>query len=87
MWSGHVGRPDDQRDSLIYTNRVSEEQLAQLDDLSVCPSLFQRLIEKRSDVRITVVDGVCHAVELIALDDGTNAATSGETTWLTSAIE
>jgi glutathione synthase/RimK-type ligase-like ATP-grasp enzyme len=66
MAGGHVERPEGERDSLVYTNRVGAEQLADLSDLRACPTLFQRLVEKRCDVRITVVDGDLHAVELTA---------------------
>jgi len=66
MGSGYVERPEGQRDSLVYTNRVEPSHLADLDDLAGCPTLFQRCIEKRSDVRITVVDGDLHPAELLA---------------------
>lgn len=66
MAGGHVERPEGQRDSLVYTNRVPEEHLADLDDLRVCPTLFQQCLDKQSDVRITLVDGDVHAVELTA---------------------
>ena len=52
--------------SLVYTNAVSTEHLASLDDLASCPTLFQQLIDKSADVRVTVVDQVIHAVELTA---------------------
>ena len=36
------------------------------NDLRACPTLFQEYIEKRCDVRITVVDGDIHSTELYA---------------------
>jgi glutathione synthase/RimK-type ligase-like ATP-grasp enzyme len=39
-----------------------------LDDLRACPTLFQEYIDKRSDVRITVVDSHFCAAELLAAD-------------------
>jgi glutathione synthase/RimK-type ligase-like ATP-grasp enzyme len=70
--TGYVERPDDQDDSLIYTNRVSSDQLLTLEGLSVCPTLFQQFVRKYCDVRITVVDEEVHAVSLFARDnDGT----------------
>jgi glutathione synthase/RimK-type ligase-like ATP-grasp enzyme len=66
MATGYVERPNDERDSLVYTNTVPRECLADLEDLSACPTLFQERIDKASDVRITVVDADMHAVELIA---------------------
>ncbi len=66
----YIERPDGDSDSLIYTNPVSESDLHDLTDLVNCPTLFQRAIQKQSDVRITVVDTEFHAIELIAKDDG-----------------
>ena len=42
--------------------------LEDLEDMAVCPTLFQQFIQKRTDVRITVVDSDVHAVELLAGD-------------------
>jgi hypothetical protein len=64
MARGNVERPEGQRDSLIYTNLVMRDHLDNLDDLPSCPTLFQQYIEKRCDVRITVVDQHIHAVAL-----------------------
>ncbi len=69
MAVGYVTREDNQNDSLIFTNRVSHEDLHDLADLKVCPTLFQEFITKARDIRITVVDNACHAVELIAHDE------------------
>jgi len=66
--SGYVERSANEKDSLIYTNPVSEEHLENLADLAACPTLFQQRVDKRSDVRITVVDSDIHAVELLAGD-------------------
>lgn len=65
MASGYIERPSEDADSLIYTNPVQLTDLDDLTDLASCPTLFQRFIDKTSDVRITVVDNACHAVELI----------------------
>jgi glutathione synthase/RimK-type ligase-like ATP-grasp enzyme len=67
MSTGYVERKQD-RDSLIYTNPVTESQLDDLSTLPLCPTLFQERIEKRSDIRITIVDQELHAVELKAAD-------------------
>ncbi len=66
MAGGHVERPEGEMDTLIYTNQVRADQLEKLDDLSSCPTLFQQMIEKTCDVRITVVGEDVHAVELTA---------------------
>jgi glutathione synthase/RimK-type ligase-like ATP-grasp enzyme len=72
MARGYVERPEDQTDTLIYTNRVLEDELDNLNDLQACPTLFQEYIDKHCDVRITVVDSCLCAVELLATDrDGT----------------
>jgi hypothetical protein len=63
---GQVERPGE-CSTLIYTNEVSAAELESLDDLACCPTLFQQLIDKRADIRVTVVDQEVHAVELTAL--------------------
>jgi hypothetical protein len=63
---GYVERSDGDCDSLIYTSRVMEHDLAQLSDLPACPTLLQQFIRKSADVRVTVVDHDVHAVELKA---------------------
>jgi glutathione synthase/RimK-type ligase-like ATP-grasp enzyme len=70
--TGYVERQGKERDSLIYTNIVRGEELLNLDDLRVCPTLFQEFIEKAYDVRITVLDNHITAVSLKAQEtDGT----------------
>ena len=69
--SGYVERPPDQDDSLIFTNTVTPADMANLDDLAACPTLFQQMIPKVADVRITVIDGEYHAVQIQALDEAT----------------
>jgi hypothetical protein len=66
--NGYIERKGDECDSLIYTNQVTEKDFDKLDDLKVCPALFQQYILKQSDVRITVVDSDIHAVKLCAAD-------------------
>lgn len=68
--SGYVERPEGQSDTLIYTNEVAGSHLDDLADLQACPTLFQQRIDKSCDVRITVVDGEIHAVDLIAAEEG-----------------
>jgi glutathione synthase/RimK-type ligase-like ATP-grasp enzyme len=66
---GYVERAAKEPDTLIYTNVVPPDHLFNLDDLAACPTLFQELIDKKCDVRITAVEGDLHAVELLAKDD------------------
>lgn len=69
MSTGYVERPGEESDTLIYTNRVHESQLDDLADLANCPTFFQQFIQKKSDVRITVVDREINAVEMLATDE------------------
>ena len=64
--SGYVERRNNELDSLIYTNQIKQQDLENLDDLSVCPTLFQEFVDKDYDVRITVVDSQLTAVKLVA---------------------
>lgn len=68
MASGQVRRESENADSLIYTNPIREADLSDLTDLRACPTFFQHLIPKVSDIRITIVDSDFHAVELLAAD-------------------
>ncbi len=70
--SGYIERAAPDTDSLIYTNRILPGHLEDLSDLKVCPTFFQEFIDKKQDVRITIVDNDCHAVALVACEpDGT----------------
>ena len=66
MATGYVERPEGAKDSQIYTNFINLSHLDNLDDLINCPTLFQEYVEKRYDVRITVVDERIHPVRLTA---------------------
>lgn len=66
--TGLIEEPDTGTVSLIYTSRVRESDLQYLQDLNVCPTLFQKELDKEFDVRITVVDKSIHAVKLRAVD-------------------
>ena len=68
MSTGYVERSGHD-DSLIYTNRVTIEEMDDASDLGSCPTLFQQYVDKQADIRITVVDHQVHAVELHAADD------------------
>jgi hypothetical protein len=68
---GYVERPQDQDDSIIYTNAVRSADMVDLGELPVCPTLFQRMIPKAADIRITMLDGESHAVQIQAVDQAT----------------
>lgn len=43
------------REQVVFTNPVTEEDLADLDGLSLCPMTFQERLEKACELRVTVV--------------------------------
>lgn len=51
--SGHVTQGGE--DFSIYTSRVLEQHLAQVDSARLSPAIYQELIPKKFDVRVTVV--------------------------------
>jgi glutathione synthase/RimK-type ligase-like ATP-grasp enzyme len=67
--SGYIERKGEQSDSLIYTNQVRANHLDNLEELSVCPTLFQQFIHKHCDIRITILDGHAHPVALFATEE------------------
>jgi hypothetical protein len=44
-----------QEEHVVFTNEVSEQHLQELDDLRYCPMTFQQKIEKKLELRITIV--------------------------------
>jgi glutathione synthase/RimK-type ligase-like ATP-grasp enzyme len=67
MARGYIERVGS-NDTVMYTSRLTPAHLADLDDLAACPTLFQELVDKACDVRVTYVDGTFHAVALSARD-------------------
>ena len=61
---GQVGENGGGDFSLIYTNLVDRRDLEAAESLGNCPTLFQQYIDKMADVRVTVLDGIVHAVAL-----------------------
>lgn len=69
LLSGYIERDQPESDTLIYTSRVRDEHLRDVDAvLPKCPTLFQKLVHKAIDVRVTVVDNDFHIVGLVARD-------------------
>lgn len=60
----------------VYTSRVSEEDLADLDGLRLCPMTFQENIEKEYELRIAYVGGQCFAGKI-----DTTQTERGQTDW------
>lgn len=54
IYVGHLQRGDEI--FYIFTSVVSESDLTEIDSVSHCPSIFQELIAKEFDVRVTVVE-------------------------------
>ena len=53
---GYLERDDPVQDTIIYTNRVTEEAFSDIALVKNCPTLFQREVCKQMDVRICVID-------------------------------
>ncbi|HEX3761079.1 MAG TPA: hypothetical protein VHW23_20430 [Kofleriaceae bacterium] len=47
--------PARDEDAVMFTTAMTEDDLAQLDGLELCPMIFQQRIETARDVRVTVV--------------------------------
>lgn len=65
MSAGRVRRPSEQQDSLIYTNEVPARYIEDSrTSLNTCPTMFQELVQKQADIRITYVDGCFISVSM-----------------------
>lgn len=53
----------------IYTSRVEEDHLRHDRDIELAPVIYQRLIPKRCDVRVTIVGEQLFAAEIHSQDD------------------
>lgn len=70
--SGYVERSDEEDGGLIYTNLVALQDIDNASEIASCPTLFQSYVDKRFDVRITILDGAIHAVAMTAIDSKGN---------------
>lgn len=55
---------EDGVENVVFTNVIKEENLEELDSLMYCPMQFQRKIEKKKELRITVVGHDIYAFEV-----------------------
>ncbi|AKK71461.1 hypothetical protein OK18_01330 [Chryseobacterium gallinarum] len=55
---------EDGVESVVFTNVVSENKLEELDTLLYCPMQFQKMIEKKKELRITIVGRDVYAFEI-----------------------
>ena len=68
---GYLEREPAEADTQIFTNQVLQCHLENLDNtLPLCPTLFQRMVEKQLDVRIAVVDRQITVIGLKAGEHG-----------------
>ncbi|MBV8325732.1 MvdC/MvdD family ATP grasp protein [Chryseobacterium sp.] len=51
-------------ENVVFTNVVREDKLEELDSLLYCPMQFQRMIEKKRELRVTVVGRDIYAFEI-----------------------
>lgn len=64
MRYGYVVRDHESDVGLIYTNKLNHKHIEQLETVQYAPSLFQKYIPKRVELRVTVIGDVIFAVEL-----------------------
>ena len=64
--SGYVRNPEGNR--AIFTSAVSQDDVSQLDGLSMAPVTFQEMVKKVSDIRVTVVGEDVFAAEIMSQD-------------------
>jgi hypothetical protein len=50
--------------SMVLTTKITKEHLEKLDSLRLSPGMFQELLTKHSDVRVTIIDGEVFVVEM-----------------------
>jgi len=62
--SGYVTSPEGNR--AIFTSAIRPEDLKELDGLAYAPVVFQELVDKVSDIRVTVVAGEVFAAEILS---------------------
>ncbi|WP_326982768.1 MvdD family ATP-grasp ribosomal peptide maturase [Chryseobacterium sp. MYb264] len=55
---------EDGVENVVFTNVVSEDKLEELDSLLYCPMQFQKMIEKKKELRVTVVGRDVYAFEI-----------------------
>jgi len=70
--SGFIERASPEHDTVIYTREFKKEHRQYLKEIRFCPVLFQEMIPKVIDVRVTMLDGIIVATGIRASEsDGT----------------
>ena len=67
--TGFIERADPKRDTVIYTSQFTDRHLSILGEIECCPVLFQEMIKKVIDVRVTILDGVAAATGMRAIEN------------------
>ncbi len=68
--SGYVASPKGNR--AIFTSALCPEDLEELEGLALAPVLFQELIDKTSDIRVTVVADEVFAAEILSQESSSS---------------
>lgn len=55
---------EDGVENVVFTNEINEDQFDQLDSLLYCPMQFQKKIEKKKELRVTVVGKDIYTFEI-----------------------
>nr|WP_232816075.1 MvdD family ATP-grasp ribosomal peptide maturase [Chryseobacterium capnotolerans] len=55
---------EDGVENVVFTNVVSEDKLEELDSLLYCPMQFQKMIQKKKELRVTIVGRDIYAFEV-----------------------
>ncbi|UZT99462.1 MvdD family ATP-grasp ribosomal peptide maturase [Chryseobacterium fluminis] len=55
---------EDGVESVVFTNVVKEDKLEEIDSLLYCPMQFQKMIQKKRELRVTVVGRDVYAFEI-----------------------
>jgi glutathione synthase/RimK-type ligase-like ATP-grasp enzyme len=67
LHSGYVNIDGDER--AVFTSQVLDEHLPQMDSVQLCPSIYQRLVDKKFDVRVTFVGDDVFVAEIDSQSD------------------
>lgn len=57
------------QDHVIYTNMVTEEHIQQIESVKMAPAVFQALVEKEYELRITVVGQKIFPAKILSQED------------------
>ncbi|MFA5292065.1 MAG: hypothetical protein WC496_03430 [Phycisphaerae bacterium] len=66
--SGYIERESPEKDTIIYTRQLKKEDYPFLEGIEFCPVLFQEMIPKVVDVRLTMLDGIIVATGIRAVE-------------------